>query len=216
MRESLWRSYHMRWLRRAVRDLFTTLGGIGSLVFSIGIPLVVAWVQGVTWDDVGPFVLVTLVFLGVAFLLQLILAPRHIEQEIVTEDRSTIESLRAQLQERAPKEVIRKIHRHIDTLGPVDSGLRYDLSIFNAPASDVDAWVPLWRQAIDWLTTAEQILDDECPDSLTAYRRMVKPNIRTGEAMRAAIAAGPREPYGWIQQTVMILEDQCIPRIAGR
>ena len=211
MRERIAASYHWRWLARAFRGMFTTWGGFGSVVFALGVPLVVAWWQRVTWDEIGPFVVVTGLFLAAAFFLQLILAPRQMERELAAE----VGLARVAA---APLDVIRLLDKHIENGRPV---MRHLVTMRRAKPMPEDAeFLAASYATRDWMNEALSLVTDHCisrkQDFMPVWRS-VPSVVRYGRVndVTAASLARRGVAEGWIRDGSAVLRG-CIELMEKR
>jgi hypothetical protein len=196
--------------------MFTTWGGRGSVVFAIGVPIVVAMARAVSWDQVGPYLITMGAFLLAAFILQALLVPRQLEREQRATYEATIDGLQRQLAMHSPNEVIKRINGHLYEGRVLGNRLR------SATRGSTDEeWTVALRDCVDWVYKLGELVNESCigkADDYVALRRSIPPAIRN---------AG-REPDGsplvternqawrqWISTGSDVLRD-CIVRIEAR
>lgn len=217
MRERITGSYHGRWFGRSLRGMFTTWGGVGSVVFAVGIPLVVAWWQGVPSDEIGPFVVVTALFLMGAFLLQLLLAPRQMEREQIATAESRLAAVTVETSPRgSAPDAIGRINAHLDQSRTIKTRLR------RMPRDAPDEeWTPALRECVDWVSGVGSLVNELCVGKHHDYvtlRRSIPTTIRNAgrneDGSPWVNGRGARWDV-WISNGTTILL-ACIERIENR
>jgi len=88
--------YGVRWVLDAVTTMFTTIGGLGSLLFSEAVAAVAFYLANpMTWiEDFQPVALAAAAVVGLWFLVQMVLAPARMQRVVVAEKEAAEQGLR--------------------------------------------------------------------------------------------------------------------------
>lgn len=104
--------YGIRWVWRAVRMAFLSIGGFGAVVFTVFITAIY-WAitapsdQPMTGGEFFGFVAVVLIGIGIVLLASFLLAPSRLEREFRRQARSAVETeVRRALAEAGPAQTV--------------------------------------------------------------------------------------------------------------
>jgi hypothetical protein len=164
--------------------------------------------------------MVTAVFLAAAFVLQLILAPRQMEQDATQAYEARIAELSDALANAqaatAPSDAIRRINAHLD------EGRNIVAKVRRVPRDAPDEeWTPYLKECVDWLRVVGELVNELCLGKSHEFGnlwRTVPTVIRNagrnpdGSPWVSGRAARWRE---WIAGGTALLLG-CIERVEGR